>query len=107
MNETDKKLMMALQRGQQCFVLCSATMPGNTIIFASEGFLELTGYSLDQVLGRPALFLTVSQHSHTYTHTRELAVGHPLRLTCHAPRRCLDPIIGCGLIVCRGSHMTC
>lgn len=58
LNETDQKLMMALQRGQQCFVLCSATMPGNTIIFASEGFLELTGYSLDQVLGRPALFLT-------------------------------------------------
>jgi PAS domain-containing protein len=47
-------------RNPQCFTLCSASLPGNSIIYASEGFLKLTGYSKDQVMGRPALFLAVS-----------------------------------------------
>ena len=32
-------------------------MPDNPIVYASQGFLALTGYTLDQVLGRNCRFL--------------------------------------------------
>jgi len=32
-------------------------MPDNPIVYVSQGFLELTGYTLDQVLGRNCRFL--------------------------------------------------
>lgn len=41
--------MKALQTAQQNFVITDPTLPDNPIVFASQGFLELTGYTLDQV----------------------------------------------------------
>lgn len=45
----------------QCFTICSAHDPERRITFASDGFLKLTGYTNEQVIGKPALFLVVSQ----------------------------------------------
>jgi len=47
----------ALQTAQQNFVITDPLLPDNPIVFASAGFLTLTGYSLDQVLGRNCRFL--------------------------------------------------
>eukprot|EP00968_Pinguiococcus_pyrenoidosus_P010359 scaffold817_cov246-Pinguiococcus_pyrenoidosus.AAC.3 len=47
----------ALQTAQQNFVITDPNLPDNPIVFASAGFLTLTGYTLDQVLGRNCRFL--------------------------------------------------
>ena len=39
------------------FIVTDPRLPGNPIIFASPGFLHLTGYSIDRVLGRNCRFL--------------------------------------------------
>ncbi|RZC23044.1 Protein TWIN LOV 1 isoform G [Glycine soja] len=36
------------------FTITDPSIPGHPIVFASPGFLKLTGYSLREVLGRPA-----------------------------------------------------
>ena len=49
--------MQALQTAQQNFVITDPTLPDNPIIYASGGFLSLTGYKMDQILGRNCRFL--------------------------------------------------
>ena len=44
------KGQLELQMAQQTFVITDPLLPDNPIVFASQGFLTLTGYSLDQVL---------------------------------------------------------
>ena len=39
------------------FVITDPTLPDNPIVYASQGFLILTGYPLEQVLGRNCRFL--------------------------------------------------
>ena len=57
LDNPDFSLLKALQMAQQNFVITDPSMPDNPIVYASHGFLELTGYSLDQVLGRNCRFL--------------------------------------------------
>ncbi|CAN0008823.1 unnamed protein product [Ectocarpus sp. 8 AP-2014] len=57
LDDPDYSLVKALQTAQQNFVITDPTLPDNPIVFASQGFLELTGYTLDQVLGRNCRFL--------------------------------------------------
>ncbi|CAM9433009.1 unnamed protein product [Chrysoparadoxa australica] len=52
LGDPDYSLVKALQTAQQNFVITDPTLPDNPIVFASLGFLTLTGYTLDQVLGR-------------------------------------------------------
>lgn len=59
LQESDLKLMTALQTAQQCFTVSAANAHDLPIVYASEGFLQLTGFEVSQVLGRPALFLKV------------------------------------------------
>jgi PAS domain len=47
----------ALSGSQQNFAISDPTLPDNPIVYVSQGFLTLTGYSLDQVLGRNCRFL--------------------------------------------------
>ena len=47
----------ALQTAQQNFVITDPSLPDNPIVFASSGFLTLTGYALESVLGRNCRFL--------------------------------------------------
>ncbi|KAH8065402.1 PAS domain-containing protein [Aureococcus anophagefferens] len=42
---------------RRSFVITDPTLPDNPIVFASGGFLSLTGYKLEQVLGRNCRFL--------------------------------------------------
>jgi PAS domain S-box-containing protein len=55
--EPDFRLMSALSGSQQNFAISDPTLPDNPIVYVSQGFLDLTGYSLDQVLGRNCRFL--------------------------------------------------
>ena len=55
--EPDFRLMSALSGSQQNFAISDPTLPDNPIVYVSQGFLELTGYTLDQVLGRNCRFL--------------------------------------------------
>ena len=55
--EPDFRLMMALQSAQQNFAVSDPSLPDNPIVYASKGFLNLTGYSMHQVIGRNCRFL--------------------------------------------------
>jgi len=55
--KSDFSLIESLSTGQQNFVLSDPRLPDNPIVFASEGFYKLTGYTREQVLGRNCRFL--------------------------------------------------
>jgi len=57
LDDPDYSLVKALQTAQQNFVISDPSLPDNPIVYASTGFLSLTGYQLDQVLGRNCRFL--------------------------------------------------
>eukprot|EP00586_Coscinodiscus_wailesii_P019063 CAMPEP_0172517764 /NCGR_PEP_ID=MMETSP1066-20121228/287812_1 /TAXON_ID=671091 /ORGANISM="Coscinodiscus wailesii, Strain CCMP2513" /LENGTH=514 /DNA_ID=CAMNT_0013299927 /DNA_START=17 /DNA_END=1561 /DNA_ORIENTATION=- len=55
--EPDFRLMSSLSNSQQNFAISDPSLPDNPIVYASQGFFDLTGYTLDQVLGRNCRFL--------------------------------------------------
>lgn len=55
--DSDGKLIKCLQFSQQNFTVSDPSLPDNPIVYASEGFIKLTGYSRDQILGRNCRFL--------------------------------------------------
>eukprot|EP00616_Rhizochromulina_sp_CCMP1243_P006646 CAMPEP_0118966266 /NCGR_PEP_ID=MMETSP1173-20130426/3749_1 /TAXON_ID=1034831 /ORGANISM="Rhizochromulina marina cf, Strain CCMP1243" /LENGTH=445 /DNA_ID=CAMNT_0006915019 /DNA_START=33 /DNA_END=1370 /DNA_ORIENTATION=+ len=57
LNRSDFNLMQTLQSAQRSFCITDPSLPDNPIVFASQAFLDATGYSLDQVLGRNCRFL--------------------------------------------------
>ena len=57
LENSDFSLIASLTSGQQNFVLSDPRLPDNPIVYASEGFYQLTGYSREQVLGRNCRFL--------------------------------------------------
>jgi len=57
LDDPDFRFIKALQTAQQNFVVTDPSLPDNPIVYATQGFLNLTGYSLDQVLGRNCRFL--------------------------------------------------
>ena len=57
LDDPDYSLVKALQTAQQNFVISDPSMPDNPIVYASQGFLLLTGYTLEQVLGSNCRFL--------------------------------------------------
>ena len=57
LDDPDYTLVKALQTAQQNFVITDPTLPDNPIVYASGGFLQLTGYKMDQILGRNCRFL--------------------------------------------------
>ena len=52
LTEPDYRLMISLLTAQQNFTVSDPSLPDNPIVYASEGFLKLTGYAREQVLGR-------------------------------------------------------
>jgi PAS domain S-box-containing protein len=57
LDDPDYSLVKALQTAQQNFVISDPALPDNPIVYASQGFLSLTGYTLNEVLGRNCRFL--------------------------------------------------
>jgi PAS domain S-box-containing protein len=53
----DFNLVTSIQASQQSFIITDPSLTDNPIVFASDGFLELTGYTREQVLGRNCRFL--------------------------------------------------
>ena len=53
----DREYMQSLQCAQRSFIITDPGLPDNPITFASPGFLELTKYSLDDVIGRNCRFM--------------------------------------------------
>ena len=53
MEDPDFLFIKALKQGKQNFVITDPHLPDNPIIYASQGFLDITGYSLDQVSRSP------------------------------------------------------
>ena len=53
----DREYMQTLQCAQRSFIITDPGLPDNPITFASPGFLELTKYSLDDVIGRNCRFM--------------------------------------------------
>ena len=58
-------LATTVERIQQNFVIADPHLPDCPIVFASDAFLELTGYSREEILGRNCRFLQArSQAAH-------------------------------------------
>lgn len=52
-------LATTVERIQQNFCICDPNLPDCPIVFASDGFLEMTEYGRFEVLGRNCRFLQV------------------------------------------------
>lgn len=63
MDGQDYNLVKSIQQSQQCFVISDPSLHDNPIVYASEGFLKLTGYSSEEVLGRNCRFLQGTETS--------------------------------------------
>eukprot|EP00543_Licmophora_paradoxa_P006507 CAMPEP_0202455990 /NCGR_PEP_ID=MMETSP1360-20130828/13361_1 /ASSEMBLY_ACC=CAM_ASM_000848 /TAXON_ID=515479 /ORGANISM="Licmophora paradoxa, Strain CCMP2313" /LENGTH=564 /DNA_ID=CAMNT_0049075691 /DNA_START=749 /DNA_END=2443 /DNA_ORIENTATION=+ len=56
-DQKDFNLVRNVQRSQQCFIISDPSLQDNPIVYASDDFLELTGYKREEVLGRNCRFL--------------------------------------------------
>jgi PAS domain S-box-containing protein len=57
LDTNDFKMLMSLKTARQNFVISDVSKPDNPLVFASQGFLEMTGYQLSDVLGKNCRFL--------------------------------------------------
>jgi len=57
LDKDDFSLIQSIQNSQQCFIITDPSLHDNPIVFASNDFLTLTGYSQEEVLGRNCRFL--------------------------------------------------
>mmetsp|Transcript_20388 Transcript_20388/g.59572 ORF Transcript_20388/g.59572 Transcript_20388/m.59572 type:complete len:386 (-) Transcript_20388:315-1472(-) len=57
LDSPDFALVRALKTGKQNFVITDPRLPDNPIVYVSQGFMDLTGYNLEEVLGRNCRFM--------------------------------------------------
>nr|AML76516.1 putative LOV domain-containing protein [Mallomonas sp. BC-2016] len=57
LEKADYRLVSAIQASQRAFVITNPGLQDNPIIFASKGFLDLTRYRIEHVLGKNCRFL--------------------------------------------------
>jgi PAS domain S-box-containing protein len=57
LDEKDQNLVKSIQQSQYAFCITDPSLQDNPIVFASDDFLNLTGYNREQVLGRNCRFL--------------------------------------------------
>jgi len=62
LDQQDFNLITSIQQSQHSFVITDPSLQDNPIVFASDDFLAVTGYSREDVLGRNCRFL---QGAHT------------------------------------------
>ena len=53
----DSSLITAICSAQRSFCITDPALPDNPIVFASQDFLDLTGYTMEETLGRNCRFL--------------------------------------------------
>jgi len=53
----DFNLIASIKQSQESFVITDPSLQDNPIVYSSDGFLALTGYTREQVLGRNCRFL--------------------------------------------------
>jgi len=56
-DQQDQSLVKSIQSSQQSFIITDPSLQDNPIVYASDGFLKVTGYSKEAVLGRNCRFL--------------------------------------------------
>lgn len=57
LDQEDFNLVTSIQQSQHSFIITDPSLQDNPIVFASDDFLTLTGYSREDVLGRNCRFL--------------------------------------------------
>lgn len=62
-DKQDFNLFKSIQTSQQSFIITDPSLQDNPIVYASEGFLSLTGYAREDVLGRNCRFLQGTETS--------------------------------------------
>ena len=67
---------------QKSFILCSTTEPDCPIVYASPGFLELTGYSSDEVIGKNCRLLQGPGSSDVTVHRMRMGVTKSTEVRC-------------------------
>jgi PAS domain S-box-containing protein len=79
----DFSLVRSIQTSQHSFVITDPSLQDNPIVFASDDFLKLTGYSREQVLGRNCRFLQGSDTSQEKVNAmrKSLAEGEDVSVT--------------------------
>lgn len=63
MEQQDQSLVKSIQSSQQSFIITDPSLQDNPVVYASDGFLKLTGYSKEEVLGRNCRFLQGTETS--------------------------------------------
>lgn len=53
----DHPMLLAMQESDSPFLVTNPRLPGNPIIYVNRGFLDMTGYSQDRVIGRNCRFM--------------------------------------------------
>ena len=83
MDQQDFNLVRSIQQSQHCFVITDPSLPDNPIVFASDDFLSLTGYTKDDVLGRNCRFLqgTESDQEKVRAISKGLSNGEDVSVT--------------------------
>ena len=57
MDQQDFNLVRSVQQSQHSFIITDPCLQDNPIVYASDGFLKVTGYAREDVLGRNCRFL--------------------------------------------------
>lgn len=111
LDDPDFSFIKALQTAQQNFVVTDPSLPDNPIVYASQGFLNLTGYSLDQILGRNCRFLQVRKYVQFETWLRMMVfvilTDRILANLCHHRGLRLTPSLSNGFGRPLNKGMTC
>lgn len=83
MDSQDFNLVTSIRKSQHSFIITDPSLQDNPIVFASDDFLNLTGYSREQVLGRNCRFLQGTDTSkEKIEHIRKcLSVGEDASVT--------------------------
>lgn len=63
LDQQDFNLVQSIQSSQHSFVITDPCLQDNPIVFASDGFLKITGFTRENVLGRNCRFLQGTETS--------------------------------------------
>lgn len=62
-DQQDFNLVRSIQQSQHSFIITDPSLQDNPIVFASDDFLNITGYAREEVLGRNCRFLQGTETS--------------------------------------------